>query len=173
MERAFSLPRWTRAASRLKRDQRGDWAELAGCQERPTLQTIPTCVRQRRGLVWDWFCVCLCVWMCTHTQLVILCSNTQSGSSSLLSPLSTCLSTSSSSCFGSLCWMPMFESKLRNENWNSFLRWRGLTNGQRVYWLSVHVCSKDAPVTDARHPQLDPCDPSTNVPEARGVRGGK
>lgn len=27
------------------------------------------------------------------------------------------------------------------------------------------------PFTNARHPQLDPCDPSMNVPEARGVRG--
>lgn len=46
-----------RNASRLKRDRPGDRAELAGCQGRLTLQTIPTCVRQSRGLV----CVCVCV----------------------------------------------------------------------------------------------------------------
>ncbi|KAJ4946808.1 hypothetical protein JOQ06_008853 [Pogonophryne albipinna] len=41
-----------------------------------------------------------------------------------------------------------------------------------VFWLLVHGRSKDTPSTNAKKPQLDPGDPSANVPEASGVEGG-
>lgn len=102
-----------------------------------------------------------------HTsKLVVLRSNRQSVAPPFLSPPPHSVSSSSPNVcqqapalvFGSLCWTPMFESKLRDEDQNRGFEMRGeLTSGQKLHWWLVDVCSKDTPGwIPATPPQMCP-----------------
>lgn len=65
----------------------------------------------------------------------------------------------------------MFESKLWWKLKLVFWDDEGFQTDRGSIGCSCMSVQRMPPFTNARHPQLDPCDPSMNVPEARGVRG--